>query len=198
NHPKRCCFTTRRIVWSSLPCSMIRNVLQVIARVMTLVPVSRLKEILFSSRTMAVLLVVFGISMAVATFVESAYDTATAKALVYNSTWFEILMLWLILLFVKNIRTYKLTRKEKWPLLAFHLAFIVIFVGGALTRYFSFEGQMPIKEGETTNEIVSDLTYFQLMVTDGTKTLKYDKYPYVMSHLDAKDVQWPLKRSFEQ
>lgn len=165
---------------------------------MTLVPVSRLKEILFSSRTMAVLLVVFGISMAVATFVESAYDTATAKALVYNSTWFEILMLWLILLFVKNIRTYKLTRKEKWPLLAFHLAFIVIFVGGALTRYFSFEGQMPIKEGETTNEIVSDLTYFQLMVTDGTKTLKYDKYPYVMSHLDAKDVQWPLKRSFEQ
>lgn len=147
---------------------------------------------------MTQLLLLFGISMAVATFVESAYDTATAKALVYNSTWFEILMLWLILIFAANIKTYRLTRREKWPLLAFHLAFIIMFIGGAVTRYFSFEGQMPIKEGETTNEIVSDLTYFQLMVADGMKTRRYDKYPYAMSYLNAKDARWPFKRSFNQ
>lgn len=157
-----------------------------------------LKKILFSTRTMTVLLLLFGISMAVATFVESAYDTPTAKTLVYNSTWFEILMLWLILLFVANIKTYRLTTRGKWPLLVFHLAFIFMFIGGAITRYVSFEGQMPIKEGQTTNQIISDLTYFKLLVTDGVKTLSYDKYPYMMSYFNAKDTKWPFKRTFKQ
>ncbi|MEO7316098.1 MAG: cytochrome c biogenesis protein ResB, partial [Ginsengibacter sp.] len=158
----------------------------------------RLKKILFSTRTMTVLLLLFGISMAVATFVENDYDTQTAKTLIYNSTWFEILMLWLIVLFVANIKTYRLLRKEKWPLLLFHLAFIFMFIGGAITRYVSFEGQMPIKEKETTNEIISDLTYFKLNVTDGKKTLSYDKYPYMMSYFNAKETKWPFKRTYKQ
>lgn len=147
---------------------------------------------------MTVLLLLYAISMAVATFVENDYDTPTAKALIYNSTWFEILMLWLIILFAANIKTYRLTRREKWPLLAFHLAFIFMFIGGAITRYVSFEGQMPIKETETTNEIISDLTYFKLDVTDGKKTLRYDKHPYLMSYFNAKDTKWPFKRTFKQ
>ena len=158
----------------------------------------RLKKIFFSTRTMTVLLLLFGISMAVATFVENDYDTATEKTLVFNSTWFEILMLWLIILFAANIKTYRLTKKEKWPLLVFHLAFIFMFIGGAITRYVSFEGQMPIKEGQTTNEIISDLTYFKLDVTDGKKTLSYDKYPYMMSYFNAKDTRWPFKRTYKQ
>ncbi|MEO9144833.1 MAG: cytochrome c biogenesis protein CcsA [Ginsengibacter sp.] len=158
----------------------------------------RLKKILFSTRTMTVLLLLFGISMAVATFVENDYDTPTAKTLVYNSTWFEILMLWLIVLFATNIKTYRLWKREKWPLLVFHVAFIFMFIGGAITRYISFEGQMPIKEKQTTNEIISDLTYFKLNVTDGKKTLSYDKYPYMMSYFNAKDTRWPFKRTFKQ
>jgi cytochrome c-type biogenesis protein CcsB len=159
---------------------------------------TRLKKILFSTRTMTVLLLLFGISMAVATFVENDYDTPTAKTLIYNSTWFEILMLWLILLFAANIKTYRLWKKEKWPLLVFHLAFIFMFIGGAITRYISFEGQMPIKEKQTTNEIISDLTYFKLDVSDGKQTLSYDKYPYQMSYFNAKDTRWPFKRTYKQ
>jgi cytochrome c-type biogenesis protein CcsB len=147
---------------------------------------------------MTVLLLLFGVSMATATFVENAFDTPTAKTLIYNSTWFEILMLWLIILFAANIKTYRLTRREKWPLLAFHLAFIFMFAGGAITRYSGFEGQMPIKEKQTTNEIISDLTYFKLDVTDGKKTLLYDKYPYLMSYFNSKETRWPFKRTFKQ
>ncbi len=159
---------------------------------------TRLKKILFSTRTMTVLLLLYGMSMAVATFVENDYDTPTAKTLIYNSTWFEILMLWLVVLFAANIKTYRLTKREKWPLLVFHLAFIFMFIGGAITRYVSFEGQMPIKERQTTNEIISDLTYFQLDVSDGKKTLRYDKYPYLMSYFNAKDTRWPFKRIYKQ
>lgn len=156
------------------------------------------KRLLFSTRTMTALLLLFGISMGAATFVENAYDTDTAKTLIYNSTWFEILMLWLIVLFAANIKTYHLTKREKWPLLLFHLAFIFMFIGGAITRYVSFEGQMPIKEKQTTNEIISDLTYFKLNVSDGKQTLSYDKHPYVMSFFNAKDTRWPFKRTFKQ
>lgn len=159
---------------------------------------SRLKNILFSTRTMTVLLLLYGISMAVATFIENDYDTATAKTLVYNSTWFEILMLWLIILFATNIKTYRLIRREKWSILVFHFAFIFMFIGGAITRYVSFEGQMPIKEHQTTNEIISDLTYFKLLVTDGNKALSYDKNPYMMSYFNGKDTKWPFKRTYEQ
>ncbi len=158
----------------------------------------RLKKILFSTRTMTVLLLLFGISMAVATFVENDYDTATEKTLIFNAVWFEILMLWLILMFAANIKTYSLTKREKWPVLVFHLAFIFMFIGGAITRYISFEGQMPIKEGQTTNEIISDLTYFKLNITDGNQTLSYDKHPYMMSYFNAKETSWPFKRTFKQ
>lgn len=158
----------------------------------------RLNKIFFSNRTMTVLLMLFGISMAVATFVENDYDTATAKTLIYNSIWFEVLMLWLIILFVADIKTYRLTKREKWPLLTFHLAFIFMFIGGAVTRYISFEGQMPIKENQTTNEIISDLTYFKLNISDGNKSLNYDRYPYMMSYFNAKNTKWPFKRTFKQ
>lgn len=158
----------------------------------------QVQRILFSTRTMTILLLVYGISMMVATFIESSFDTSTAKVLIYNSIWFEILMLWLILIFTTNIKTYRLTRREKWPILIFHLAFIFMFIGGAITRYSSFEGQMPIKEGQITNEIISDLTYFNLSVTDGDKSLNYNKHPYTMSYFNSKDTKWPLKRTYKQ
>lgn len=158
----------------------------------------RIKKIFFSTRTMAVLLFLFGLSMAIATFAENDFDTATAKTLVYNSKWFELLMLWLILIFAANIKTYRLFRWSKWPVLMLHLAFIVMFIGGAVTRYFSFEGQMPIKTGETSNKIISNKTYFILEITDGQKALRYDKNAYSMSHFNGKNSAWPLKRTYKQ
>ena len=89
-------------------------------------------------------------------FDENDYDTLTAKGLIYEARWFEILMVWLIVLFVANIKRYNLLSFKKLPVFIFHIAFLLIFIGGAVTRYLSFEGQMPIGEGETTNEIISD------------------------------------------
>lgn len=160
---------------------------------------TRLEKLLFSTRTMAVLLLVYGLSMAVATFIENDFDTPTAKTLIYNAKWFEILMLWMIFVFIANIKRYNLLKnREKWPVLVFHLSFVLMFLGGAVTRYMSFEGQMPIKEGETTNEIISDLTYFKLEIADENRALRYDKNPYLMSYFNSKDTKWPFKRTYKQ
>lgn len=143
----------------------------------------KLQDILISTRTMAVLLLVYAISMAVATFIENDHGTPAAKALIYNAKWFELVMLLLIINFIGNIQRYRLLRKEKWPLLVFHLAFILIFIGGAITRYISFEGMMLIREGETSNQIVSEKQYFKIQIEDKGDILNYEDVPYIMSPL---------------
>lgn len=148
----------------------------------------RLQNILISTRTMAVLLLVYAFAMAYATFLENDYGTPTAKALIYEAKWFELLMALLILNFIGNIARYKLWKREKWPVLVFHLSFILIFLGGAITRYISYEGQMHIREGQTSNEIVSEKNFFKIQIEEKGDVLSYQDIPYLMSplHKDFK------------
>ena len=130
---------------------------------------------------MAVLLFVYAFAMAYATFVENDYGTQTAKALIYEAKWFEVVMLLLIANFIGNISRYRLWKREKWPLLVFHLAFVFIFIGGAITRYISYEGQMHIREGQTSNEIVTDKNFFKIQIEQGGDRLSYQEIPYMMA-----------------
>ncbi|MGC4128564.1 MAG: c-type cytochrome biogenesis protein CcsB [Bergeyella sp.] len=144
----------------------------------------KLQNILISTRTMAVLLLVFAIAMARATFIENDYGTPAAKALIYESWWFELIMFLLIINFIGNIGRYRLWRKEKWPVLVFHLAFILIFIGGAITRYISFEGIMHIREGQTSKEIITDKNFFKIQILKpGNEPQQYQDIPYLMSPL---------------
>ena len=49
---------------------------------------------------------------------------------------------------IGNIKRYQLWRREKRPVLIFHLAFVMIALGAGITRYISFEGMMHIREEE--------------------------------------------------
>ncbi len=143
----------------------------------------KIQDILISTRTMAVLLLGYAFAMAYATFLENDYGTPTAKALIYEAWWFELIMLLLILNFIGNIGRYRLWKREKWPVLVFHLAFVLIFIGGAITRYISFEGMMHIREGETTNEIVTDKNFLKIQIEEKGDVLNYQDIPYLMSPL---------------
>ncbi|MCS3529111.1 cytochrome c biogenesis protein CcsA [Chryseobacterium sp. JUb7] len=148
----------------------------------------KLQDILISTRTMAVLLLVYAFAMAYATFLENDYGTPTAKALIYEAKWFELIMFLLILNFIGNIGRYRLWKREKWPVLIFHLAFVLIFIGGAITRYISFEGTMHIREGETSNEIVTDKNFLKIQIEEKGDVLNYQDIPYLMSPLH-KDLE---------
>ncbi|MEC3876292.1 cytochrome c biogenesis protein CcsA [Chryseobacterium salviniae] len=143
----------------------------------------KIQDILISTRTMAVLLLVYAFAMAYATFLENDYGTPTAKALIYEAWWFELIMFLLILNFIGNIGRYRLWKREKWPVLVFHLAFVLIFIGGAITRYISFEGTMHIREGETSNEIVTDKNFLKIQIEEKGDVLNYKDIPYLMSPL---------------
>ena len=136
-----------------------------------------LKKILFSNRLMAVLFIVFALAMALGTFVESWYSTETARIYIYNATWFEVIMLFFVINFLGNIAKYRLWRKEKWPILVLHLSWILIIVGAFVTRYISYEGMMPIREGATEKVFYSDKTYLTLYV-DGEVNGEYKRRPF--------------------
>ncbi|KGO95698.1 cytochrome c biogenesis protein CcsA [Flavobacterium enshiense] len=119
---------------------------------------------LFSTRLMAVLFIAFATAMAAGTFIESEYNTDTARILVYNSKWFEVIMVFFVINFIGNIKRYQLLQWKKWASLLLHLSFILIIVGAFITRYISFEGMMPIREGEASNQIFSDRVYLNVFV----------------------------------
>lgn len=137
---------------------------------------------LFSTRLMAILFIGFAIAMASGTFIESKYNTETARILIYNAWWFETIMVFFVINFFGNIQRYQLYKKEKWSTLLVHLSFIFILVGAFVTRYISYEGLMPIREDATENVFYSDKTFLTAFV-DGDykgevkrKTFEHNQY----------------------
>ena len=123
-----------------------------------------LKKFFFSTRLMALLFIVFAIAMGFGTFIESKYSTETARIWIYNAWWFEAIMVFFVICFFGNIQRYRLLRWSKWPVLTLHLSWILIIVGAFVTRYISFEGMMPIREGKTEKIFYSDKTYLTAYV----------------------------------
>ncbi|KFF04681.1 cytochrome c biogenesis protein [Flavobacterium reichenbachii] len=119
---------------------------------------------LFSTRLMAVLFLTFAIAMGIGTFIESKYNTDTARILIYNTKWFEAIMFIFMINFFGNIKRYQLLKKEKWATLLLHLSFVFIILGAFITRYISYEGMMPIREGMAENQIYSDKTFLTVFV----------------------------------
>ncbi|SHN17251.1 cytochrome c biogenesis protein CcsA [Flavobacterium xinjiangense] len=126
--------------------------------------IKKIFSILFSTRLMAILFLSFAIAMGAGTFIESKYNTDTAKIWVYNAWWFEAIMVFFMINFIGNIKRYQLLKKEKWATLLLHLAFVFILLGAFVTRYISYEGMMPIREGAAENQVFSDKTFLTVFV----------------------------------
>jgi len=119
-------------------------------------------KFLFSVSTAGFLLLLFAFALGFATFVENSYGVEAARSMVYNSWWLELIMLLLTVNMIANFITYKMYKVQRLTMGIFHLAFILVIIGAGVTRYFGSEGSMHIREGETTNTIVSAETKFNL------------------------------------
>lgn len=152
---------------------------------------NKIAAVLFSTRIMAVLFIVFSIAMALGTFIESWYTIETARVLIYNTWWFEGIMLFFVINFAGNIERYKLYKREKWSSLLLHLSFVLILVGAFVTRYISYEGIMPIREGETTNVFLSEQTYLTAYIDgeiDGEPLRRVVRQPVLLAPETENDV----------
>lgn len=114
----------------------------------------------FSYPFILFMLFVLGLGAGVATFIESAYDTQSAKVLIYDAIWYEGVMLLLTLSLIGIV--YKNKMWKKFGAFVLHLAFVAILIGAALTRYLGYEGVIHIREGLSENEMLSVQPYFQI------------------------------------
>ncbi|MDC1063672.1 cytochrome c biogenesis protein CcsA [Flavobacteriales bacterium] len=151
----------------------------------------RFFQFFLSVKLASLLLLVFAAVIGVATFIENDFGRITAKALIYSKWWFELILFMLLINLIYNLKRYNLFRKEKLAVLTFHMAFIIILIGSAITRYHSFEGMMHIREGEESNIIVSDDTFLQVRVDNRKLQLDYDKKLY-LSGISNNNFSIPL------
>ena len=98
---------------------------------------------LISSRFMAMLLLALAISMAIGTFLDAGQEkspTAYSRAMVYNTFWFEAILVLLMVNFIGNIKNHNLIKNKKWTILILHLSFVFIILGVSSSRYVRSTG----------------------------------------------------------
>ena len=144
-------------------------------------------KFLFSPVLMGILFVLFAASMAVATFIENDFGSPAAYSMVYNTKWFELILLLLAANLVGQMIILKLYTRSKLPVFMFHLSFVLMIAGAGITRYFGWEGSIHIREGEEQNTCYSTEKYIGYLIKDAsgnTIESKLDKYAMTSVSVD--------------
>jgi cytochrome c-type biogenesis protein CcsB len=147
-------------------------------------------NILFSYWVMILLFILLGAGAGVATFIENDFGTSTARVLVYNHIWYEVVMVFACINLLGIIY-----RRKMWKQSAkfiFHISFVVMLLGAGITRYIGYEGIMHIKEGQTQSEMISLEPYLQVTaIKDGKEY--YKEFPKEFSAIGSNDFSYDLK-----
>lgn len=117
-------------------------------------------KFLSSTFTSLLLLLVYAVGLAVATFVEKHHGTDTARAMFYYSPVFFLLQFLLVLNFIAVAIRYNYIKSKKWGMMIIHFSFIIIFLGALTSHIFGEEGIAHIREGEKTNQITIQTSEF--------------------------------------
>ncbi len=137
---------------------------------------------LFSAPMGGLYMVLFAIAIGVATFIENDFGTSAAQKHIFKAYWFELLLLLFGISILFNVNRFKLVKQKKWATLAFHLSFLLILLGAAITRYFGSEGTMHIREGDQSNTILSAEPYLLFKVAKNGKQYEFEE-PVLFSSL---------------
>lgn len=138
-----------------------------------------------------ILLIISAFAMGMATFIENDFGTTAAKALVYNSLWFEIIIALAFVNLAINSWKIKPWKTKQWSVFVFHMSFLLIILGAGLTRYVGYEGMMGIREGESSNTFMSEQTYM-IIDNDQGETLAKKKVRFSTVSKDEYSLSFDL------
>jgi cytochrome c-type biogenesis protein CcsB len=150
----------------------------------------KIVKFLFSPAFMGIMFVLFALSMAIATFVENDFGSAAAYNFVYDTRWFELILLLLSVNLIGRIFELKLYRKAKLSIFLFHTSFIIMIIGAGITRYFGYEGTIHIREGEEQNKCYSTNKYIGYSIKDNNGTILEEKSnKYSLTSVSAENYR---------
>lgn len=116
----------------------------------------KIADILGGGWLMAALLLLYGVALGVATFVENSYSTALAREWFYNSIWFAVLQGMLCVNFVVMAYRLKLWHQKKWGVLMLHYGFVAILIGAMTSHITAKEGIVHLRVGESSAQIIDE------------------------------------------
>ena len=146
---------------------------------------------LFSMKMAVIVMFIFGVAIGAATFIENDYGTQTARALIYKAKWFELFLAYFTAILIYQIIKYK-SYKKRLPVFLFHLSFVVIALGALITRHIGYEGIMHIREGQTSNQMISDSKVLQVFATDHENNASFEM-PLYLSSMTKNHISQTLK-----
>lgn len=123
-----------------------------------------------------VLLVIFAVAIAKATFIESQWGAVGARDMVYNAPWFEGLLALLIVSLTLVLFARAPYKPRQYGSVVIHIAVIWILVAAGITRYMGYEGIMPIREGASIDHMFSRQPHVQLTIDGVTKSFPVRLY----------------------
>ena len=124
----------------------------------------KILEIISSIKSTLVLLLIFAVAIGIATFIENDFGTETALAEVYRARWFEVLLFILSFNLVLAFFKFNMHKFKKWYVSLFHISFIIVIIGAYVTRYVGYEGTMHIREGQSSDYILSEKSFIDISI----------------------------------
>lgn len=124
-------------------------------------------ELFGSYITMGAIMIVLAFVVAFATVIEKEFGSDASWGLVYGSWWFNLLWLLLSLNLLVALFTRARFSRARVGVFLFHLSFLVIIVGAAVTRFTGTAGVLHLREGVPVNRYISEESYLQLADSAG-------------------------------
>lgn len=106
-----------------------------------------------STRTAIILMGIYALGLASATFLEKYYGTAAAKAMIYYSPLFFLLQGLMALNFLAILFQRKGLNRGRWGFLLTHIALLVILAGAMVSHVIGEEGILHLREGECSDQL---------------------------------------------
>ena len=148
----------------------------------------KISDKLFSTTSSGLYILLFAISIGVATFVENDFGTSSAQNVIFKSWWFELLLALFAISLIINIFRFRMVQQKKWAILTFHASIVVILLGAGITRYFGSEGIMHIREGSSSKSFLSSESYLQFEAIHDGKKFRFEE-PAQFSTLGNNDFK---------
>lgn len=116
---------------------------------------SSISAIIGSHKMTLAVLIIYGILLGIATFVEKYNGTEIAQNIYYHPIvgilWILMIINWIILTLQK-----KISIKRHIGFYLLHTSFIFIIGGAIISHYTSMEGILHVRESEQTNEVITN------------------------------------------
>lgn len=145
----------------------------------------KLIRLIASPIFMYILAGLYALALAIATFVENSYGPAVSREYFYYAPWFILLQLLqavnLVSMFLQGSYFKRISKGS----LIFHGAFVLIWLGAAVTHYAGVTGIMHIREGETVD----------YMLLDGEAGMKDASLPFSVTLDDFRLTRYPGSHS---